>query len=414
MLRLIHTADWHLGHTLHGVSREHEHAAFLTWLLETLEAEGADALVVAGDVFDSANPPAAAQAAFYGFLAEARRRRPALDVVVVAGNHDSPARLEAPGPLLDVMNVHVTGILPYRSGKLDPRGLVVPLHDGSGEVAAWCVAVPYLRPADLPRMQEDGDPLVEGVRQLYAELSSAGCAARGPGQALVLTGHCYLSGTRVSELSERRILGGNQHALPLDVFPDEVAYVALGHLHLAQAVGGRSDVRYSGSPIPLSLAEAAYPHQVLRVDLDGAELAAVEPLPVPRRVEILRLPEEGPRALEEVVAELEALELDHSLPPERWPYLEVAVRLERPEPGLRQRLEDALDGAPVRLLKISPYYTGSGEALADAVPEADLEDIDPEEVLRRRWARDHEGEPGPELLAAFHELLETVEGEGGA
>lgn len=412
MLRIIHTADWHLGHTLHGVSREPEHGAFLGWLLDTLEREAADVLLVAGDVFDSANPPASAQAAFYRFLAEARRRCPGLDVVAVAGNHDSPARLEAPGPLLGAMGVHVTGVLPRRGeGELDAEALLVPLHDRGGVVAAWCAAVPYLRPADLPRVEEEGvDPLVEGVRRVYAGAADAARAARSGEQALVLTGHCYLSGTRLSELSERRILGGNQHALPLSVFPDDAAYVALGHLHLAQAVGGREDVRYSGSPIPLSLAEDTYPHQVLRVDLDGARLAALVPLPVPRMVEIMRVPEEGPRPLVEVLEALGSLATEAGLPPERWPYLEVAVRLEGPEPGLRQRIEAALEDEEVRLLKITPHYTGSGEALADVVPEVDLEDLDPVEVLRRRWSQEHEGEPGAAMLEAFHELLESVQG----
>ncbi len=416
VLRIIHTADWHLGHTLHGVSREYEHERFLSWLLDTLEEELADALVVAGDVFDSANPPAAAQAAFYRFLADARRRCPALDVVVVAGNHDSPARLEAPGPLLGTMGVRVTGLLPRAGdGELDPARLLVPLHSRDGELAAWCAAVPYLRPADLPRVEEeDVDPMVEGVRRIYAAVAGAARAACAKEQALVLTGHCYLSGTRVSELSERRILGGNQHALPLAVFPEDAAYVALGHLHLAQVVGGRMGVRYSGSPIPLSLAEDSYLHQVLRVDLEGGALAAVEALPVPQQVEILRLPSGGPLPVNEVVEVLSGLELEAELSPERWPFLEVAVRLEGPEPGLRQRIETAIEGAAVRLLKITPHYTGSGQTLADVVPEAELEDLDPEEVLRRRWSQDHEGEPGAALLEAFHELLETVQGENGA
>ncbi|NPC81309.1 exonuclease subunit SbcD, partial [Pyxidicoccus fallax] len=98
-MRLLHTSDWHLGHTLYDVSREAEHAAFLDWLLETLEAESVDALLVAGDIFDTANPSAEAQAAWYHFVARARRRLPRLDVVVIGGNHDSAARLDAPDPL---------------------------------------------------------------------------------------------------------------------------------------------------------------------------------------------------------------------------------------------------------------------------------------------------------------------------
>jgi exonuclease SbcD len=111
-LKLCHTSDWHLGHTLHGHGREHEHARFLAFLLETLASEEADALIVAGDVFDSANPPASAQAMLYRFLADARAKLPRLDVLIVAGNHDSAARLSAPDPILRALGVRVIGAVP--------------------------------------------------------------------------------------------------------------------------------------------------------------------------------------------------------------------------------------------------------------------------------------------------------------
>ncbi|MFP2913001.1 exonuclease subunit SbcD, partial [Pyxidicoccus sp. 3LFB2] len=149
-MRLLHTSDWHLGHTLYDVSREAEHAAFLDWLLETLEAQAVDALLVAGDIFDTANPSADAQAAWYHFVARARRRMPRLDVVVIGGNHDSAARLDAPDPLFAALGVRVVGGLPRTRGELELERLLVPLHDAKGRVGAWVAAVPYLRPADLP------------------------------------------------------------------------------------------------------------------------------------------------------------------------------------------------------------------------------------------------------------------------
>ena len=119
-LRILHTADWHLGHSLHGQSRDYEHGRFLDWLLRTLEQRQADALLIAGDVFDSANPPAAAQAMLYRFLVEAGRRLPGLQMVLVAGNHDSPARLEAPSPILETLNVRMVGAVRRDAdGRLD-------------------------------------------------------------------------------------------------------------------------------------------------------------------------------------------------------------------------------------------------------------------------------------------------------
>lgn len=417
-MRIVHTSDWHLGHTLQGLTREREHDAFLAWLLDTLEGEGADALIVAGDVFDTANPSARAQAQWYGFVAEARRRRPCLDVVVAAGNHDSPGRLEAPSPLFHALGVHVVGNLRWNGGRVDEERVVVPLRAG-GEVAAWVAAVPFLRPGDLPPAAEgEQDELISGVRRVYDQVLAAARRRREPGQALLATGHCYLAGSRVSELSERKILGGNQHALPAELFPDDVAYAFLGHLHLAQKVGGREGVRYSGAPLPFAASEAGYPHQVLVVELDGETLAGVRSLAVPRAVEFVRVPAQGALPLAQVVELLLLLPArTPGVPDEQRPYLEVCVAVDRPEPGRRRRVEEALEGRAPRLVKLTLDRAGGGKSLADAVGVRELGELTPEEVFVNRYRKDHPGDPPAALLAAFHELADLVgqqRGEGGA
>ncbi|WP_257454966.1 exonuclease SbcCD subunit D C-terminal domain-containing protein [Archangium lipolyticum] len=410
-MRLLHTSDWHLGHTLYDTSREAEHSAFLEWLLDTLETQKVDALLVAGDIFDTANPSAEAQASWYRFVAQARRRCPRLDIVVIGGNHDSAARLDAPDPLFAALDVRVVGGLPRSRGSMDLERLLVPVKDAQGKVGAWVAAVPYLRPADLPLVAEEvGDRLVEGVRSIYAEVLEGARSRRKAGQALVAMGHCYMVGTELSALSERKILGGNQHALPVDLFPEDVAYAALGHLHKAQRVGGREGVRYSGSPLPLSLSEASYAHQVLLVELDGESLSSVRPLHVPRRVEILRVPARDVATLDDVVQQLEALpELEAETPDWRRPYLEVCVALPRPEPALRRRVEAALEGKAARLVKLTPAYTGTGNALADGRPGLSLKERTPEDVFRARYARDYTEPPEPALFEAFHSLLTQVQ-----
>lgn len=422
-MRLLHTSDWHLGHTLHDVPRDREHERFLGWLADTLEQESVDALVIAGDVFDTANPPAAAQARWYGFLAEIRRRMPDLDVVVIGGNHDSAARLDAPTPLLQAMRIHVIGAIQRLPGArgLDLERLLVPLTNRSGRVAAVMAAVPFLRPSDLPRPPAGAgaagdapghappDPLIWGVRRIYDEVLAAARARLEPGQALLATGHCYMVGTDLSRLSERRILGGNQHALPVDIFPDDVAYVALGHLHKAQRVGGRDGVRYAGAPLPLALDEARYRHQVCLVDLDGPALAGARGVPVPRAVEVLRVPRRGAASKEDALAALAGLEgWDGTSEPDTRPFLEVCVALSRPEPRLRQDVEQALRGKRPRLVKLCIEYTGDRAPLAEALPERELRELDPLEVFEQRYRRDH-GEPPPAALReAFDGLLEEV------
>lgn len=410
-MRIIHTSDWHLGHTLHDQSREAEHAAFLEWLLERLEAEKVDALIVAGDIFDTSNPPASAQTMLYRFIADARRRLPALDMVIVGGNHDSPHRLDAPHTLLAQLGVRVVG--GYAHADVDR--MVVPLTGPDGQVAAWVAAVPYFRPRECQGGDdESAEALVEGARRLYDRVLEAARARRGEGQALIATGHCYMTGGVLSETSERKIQVGNQHALPVELFPDDIDYVALGHLHKKQMVGGRSHVRYSGSPLPLALDEAPYEHGVWRVDFADGRLADVQPLLVPRHVGIVRVPKSGAAPLDEVCAALRALPAKTDGDDVgRLPWLEVHVSLPAPRAHLRHDLEQALEGRAVRLIRFRSHLTGDAQGLADAHAGRDLRDLTPDEVFVRMYAQAH-SDPLPDpLLHAFHDVLAAVQ-EGRA
>ncbi|MBA3821687.1 MAG: exonuclease subunit SbcD, partial [Deltaproteobacteria bacterium] len=315
-MRVLHTSDWHLGHTLRGeVTREYEHGAFLDWLLATCVREAADALVITGDVFDSATPPASAERMWFELVAGARRARPAMDIVAIAGNHDSPARLGAPSSVLRELGVHVIGGLPRcADGSIDLDRVVIPIAGGRGLVAA----VPFLRPVDVPA--ELADPLAA----IYGEVIAGARARRGPEQALIVTGHLYMAGADAQFLSERRVSVGGQESAPLRLFPDDISYVALGHIHRAQRVG-RETIRYAGAPLALSLDEASYKHQVLAIDFAGPLVAEIRAIPVPQVIQILRVPRRGAAPLEDVLAELAALPALGALADPARPYLEVVV-----------------------------------------------------------------------------------------
>ena len=292
-MRFIHTSDWHLGQTLHNFERGFEHQAFLDWLISTLVAEQAEALLISGDIFDTANPSAAAQKQFYRFLQQAKSRVPHLNIVIIAGNHDSPGRLEAPGPLLETLDATVIGFVPrLADASIDLGKLVVPLKNQTGEIQAWCLAIPFLRPGDVPRVENAIDPYMEGITLLYQQTLQHALSLRQPGQAIIALGHCHMVGGEISEESERRIVIGGTEALSANMFDTNVAYAALGHLHLAQKVGKQAHLRYCGSPLPMSFAEVDYQHQVLRVDLLGEQASEITPLLVPRAVEMLRVPKQ--------------------------------------------------------------------------------------------------------------------------
>ncbi|MDO9142556.1 MAG: exonuclease SbcCD subunit D C-terminal domain-containing protein [Methylobacter sp.] len=410
MLRLFHSADWHLGHHLHGISRQREHQQFLDWLLDELDTKQADALIVAGDIFDSANPSSAAQAQLYNFLVSAKSRLPNLDIVLVGGNHDSASRLDAPASILNALGVTVVGGLSRDAqGAIDWERLLVPLTNTDGEIKAWCGAMPFLRNADLPT-EPDSDPLIAGMKSLYAELFAQLQQKAGNAESLILTGHCYMVNGALSELSERKILGGNQHALPVELFPDDIAYVALGHLHLAQKVGANEHIRYSGSPIPLSFDEVAYTHQIMQIDLKAGQPLVTAPVKIPRSVELLRIPNGKDFAvLAEVIGQLEQLTLDE-LPLEQRPLLELRIRLEKPEPGLRQQIEQAIAALPVRLLKISTAYNGSENSLADLNIEERLEELQPLDVFQRCYQNKYDKDAPDAMTALFNELFESLQG----
>lgn len=412
MLRLIHTADWHLGHTLHGVSRQLEHQQFLNWLLSELLNQQADALIVAGDIFDSANPSAAAQAQLYEFLVAAKKQQPNLNIILIGGNHDSATRLDAPSSILNALGVHIVGGLQrdYQHD-IDWQRLIVPLTNTNGDIKAWCGAMPFLRNADLPNSEDDDEPLISGVKTLYNELFTQLQQRAKKGERLIMTGHCYMVNGNVSELSERKILGGNQHALPVDLFPDEIDYVALGHLHLAQTVGAKSHIRYSGSPIPLSFDESHYVHSVLQVDIKVGQPTEISALKIPRHTELLRLPNSKDFAtLSDILAQLENLPLAN-VHDTQHPYLELRIKLDKPEPSLRPACEEVIARLPVRLLKITTAYTGSDGSLADLQIEQRLEELQPLDVFERCYSNKYDT-PAPDTLTAlFNELVESLSAE---
>ncbi|QNF18926.1 exonuclease subunit SbcD [Aeromonas jandaei] len=403
-MKILHTADWHLGHQLHGHDRRFEHDAFLDWLTDTLKAREIDALLVAGDLFDTANPPASAWQQLYRFLARLRAELPHLNMVLIGGNHDSPSKLDAPHELLRAFDLHLVGSISRDSeGKLETDRLLVPLQDREGKIAAWCAAVPFLRSSDLrvEQLAEGQDRLIEGVRQIYAEVLAEGRARCGEDLPLIAMGHAYLAAGQLSELSERRVLGGNQHALPAELFAG-ADYTALGHLHLAQSPA--EGVHYSGSPLPLSLAEANYNHQVLEVTFAEGKLAGLERIPVPRTVEMIRLPQSS---LDEALNAIASLDLPAS-PQEAQPFLEVRLLLPKPEARIRERILAAIADKPVRLARISTQYQGSGEGLADGRERRRLDELSPTEVFRLCYQRQFEGEPEAQLVASFEEILEQV------
>ena len=402
VIRLLHTADWHLGAALQGWSREAEHRTALAQLVAIAGARAVDAIVVAGDIFDSLNPSAEAQRLLYDTLRDLRAACPRATIALIAGNHDPAGRLEAPRALFELAGVSSCGVVARAGGAIDLDAHLTPISDAAGAIGAWLLALPYPRAADLPVAGPDvsGSPIVWGVRELYRDFITAARARIGAAP-LIVTGHLHIAGALESEGAERRILIGGEHAAPADIFPTDVAYVALGHLHRPQGVG-RESVRYAGSLIPMSKTEIDYAHGVSIVEIDDASGARIEHVPLVRSLAHLRVPARGALRLEEIAGALEALALDPQLAVDARPFVHLGVKVEGPAVGLKAEIDAICEKFPIRLVSMSVERPAQTEA--ETAPALRLAERQPVDLFQEAFARAHGVAPSADHMRCFDAL----------
>lgn len=272
-LTILHTSDWHLGRRLYGRMRYDEFESFLGWLQDTISLQKVDILIVAGDIFDTMTPSNRAQALYYEFLGKVSKSC-CQHIVIVAGNHDSPTFLDAPSNVLKFLNVHVIGMA-YE----DLNDEVLVLDDTDGNPHCIIAAVPYLRDRDV-RSSSAGESadskdanVIKGIRAHYDEVASIAKAKQAKlAEAnqryipIIATGHLFAAGgTTTEDDGVRELYVGSLGKISADMFDESFDYVALGHLHVPQRVGGRESIRYSGSPIAMGFGESKQQKQVLLV-----------------------------------------------------------------------------------------------------------------------------------------------------
>ena len=409
-MRVLHTADWHLGQRfISGHERIDEHRHFLHWLVATVREQAVEVLVIAGDVFDSGSPANQALELYYDFLLQ-MQGTDCRDIVVVGGNHDSPATLNAPARLLRHLRVHVVGCVPDCF-----EDQVLILNDAAGQPGLVVCAVPFLRDRDV-RLSVPGETaderearLKQGIADHYARIAEVEQVwqLKAEGLPVLATGHLYAAGAAPSD-SERTIHVGNLGQVTAEHFPEIFDYVALGHLHRPQQVGGREHIRYSGSPIALSFSEIDHGKEVLLLDFAGGKLASLTALAVPGTRRLLRF--HG--TLEEVVGMLVAYDNTGFLLP-AWADVEVRSELTQLEVAeallkviqeLDRKQVEVLARRHLRLVKLRPLgETGDNEE--SLTPS--LHDFTERQVFAQRL--ESEPEAGrAELLAAFDELLEGM------
>lgn len=408
-----------MGRRLFTKRRHEELRQFLLWLVNLAAEERVDAIVVAGDVFDSCTPSAAAQELYFHFLAEVRKTT-VRHVVIVAGNHDSATLLSAPERLLKTFDIHVRS-LPEES----PQREVILLKDTEGRPELIVCAVPFIpekflresRIGDTP--EEKQQALQRGIAEHYlkvAQEASTILEKCDPPVPVVATGHLFVTGSSVTEDDGiRDLYVGSLGQLEATVFPELFDYVALGHLHVPQTVGKSEHIRYSGSPIPMSFGEAKQEKRVFLVDFqnkrenNGGFEVHVEAKPVPR-YQLLEQIRGDWLKIETRLRELKEEMRDTN----ETVWLEIDYCGNEILPDLKYRIEKEVFETNLEVLRIvdgTLKHKGGFFSTSDSEEEfVPLEHLTPEFVFRECMKEENvPEEQQAELLEAFATILAEME-----
>lgn len=387
---------------LHGRKRHAEHAAFLDWLIAQISGQKIDVLLVAGDIFDTRTPSNRAQELYYQFLGEISQTS-CQHIIITSGNHDSPSFLDAPKALLRSLRVHVVG----QSGEIAEQ--LIELRDKNGEKQALIAAVPFLRDRDIRKVElgesidDKEQKITEGIRRHYdelADLAEKNLQASAKIIPVIAMGHLFASGGQVGD-GVRDLYIGNLGSIGADTFSKLFNYVALGHLHVEQKVGGKDHIRYSGSPIPMGFGEAGQEKKVLIFEVKAGEKIAISPqsLTVPDFQILLRIAGD----LDQLLAKITELKAQKS---SAW--LEVRYTGSQSQSDLRSRLYEAIAGSEVEILRIiDQTQMRTLQSRNDEEPEL-LDSLSETEVFERCLnAHAVPAEELDDLRHSFQEILQT-------
>lgn len=400
-MRFLHTSDWHLGRMLYTQSRYREFEAFLNWLLVTIEEQQVELLIVAGDVFDTATPASRALNLYYDFLYRVSLSC-CRNVVVVGGNHDSPSVLNAPAQVLKVLRVHVVGEMTD-----EPSDELITIRDREGNPQAIVCAVPFLRDRDVRSVQlgdevtSRQDQLIAGIVEHYRLLAGKAEELRqeaGGAVPVIATGHLFTQSER-SEAYEgegvRDLYVGSLAYVDASLFPPAFDYVALGHIHRQQRVGGSETIRYSGSPLPMGFREASYVKKVIVADTRGTTVLPRE-VEVPVFQQLVKLSGDFDSIAEGILQ----LKSEGST---AW--LEIELTSDELKPLLTEEIQEMLAGSGLQALKIR-NRNFAAHALQTNNEIRSLDDLTEEEVFENCMDDNKVAEEErDELRRAFREIL---------
>jgi len=403
-MKILHTSDWHIGRSLYGRKRYDEFSAFLDWLADFIKAESVDALLVAGDIFDTSTPSNRSQELYYRFLCKVSTSG-CRHVVIIAGNHDSPSFLNAPKQLLLALNVHVVGSITE-----NPEDEVILLKGVSGVPEAIICAVPYLRDRDIrvvkagESIEDKNSSLIKGVKGHYADVCRvAEEKLREHGNIPVIgMGHLFTAGGKTIEGDGvRELYVGSLAHVGKDIFPDCMDYAALGHLHVPQSVGKSDRVRYAGSPIPMGFGEANQRKSVVILDLKKQSLnITLHDVPC---FQVLKKLSGG---MDEIIQRIFELKSKDS---SAW--LEIEYTGDKIASDLRGLVEEAVADTNMEIRQIKNKRLAE-RIISQTCQEDTLDDLDTTDVFNRLLdIYEVKASERPALIQAYSEIITFLQEE---
>jgi DNA repair protein SbcD/Mre11 len=406
-MRILHTSDWHLGQYFLGHSRQAEHQKLIAWLVEQTRLHAVDSVLIAGDIFDTGAPPSYARELYYALILALRDA--GVGLTLLAGNHDSVAVLEESRDLLTALH---TVVIP--SVQDDPNEQVRVLNTRDGQPGAIVCAIPFIRPRDVLQSiagqsaREKQQSLQDAIHAHYQALFALAEQKRmelGMHLPIIATGHLTTVGASASE-SVREIYVGALEAFPTAAFP-AADYIALGHIHRPQKVGGFEHIRYSGSPIALSFDEARQQKEMLLVDVSSEGLDGVTVLEVPCFQPLLSV--KG--SLNELEPEVLAAASQAAEGETLW--LEIVVSADDYLSDLQSRIQKITENLPVEVLRIRRERSSAFNALQSQAKET-LNELTPDDVFARRLQSETiDEETRLQLITMYREVVAEI-GEADA
>ena len=408
---LLHCADLHLGQRLFDQDRSADEDHALQQIAQLCIQHVIDVVIVAGDVFDTANPGSQEMARYHRWLNQLVHECGVATVIVTAGNHDNALRIEGPKELLRYHNIHVVGSWHYDQPASD---IIIPLTNRAGEHCGTCAAIPYLRDGDVRPLKSGEDHAT--AAQHHRDAFHARCAeiheALPKNIPSIITAHAFVTGKHDpdnSSGSERPIQVGNLGKIDAPSIAGPCTYLALGHLHRPHCLSGQDHWRYSGSLLPTGFDEIDHQRSIPIVHIDDNHTAQVACHPLTNYRDY--------QTISGFLAEVE--QTLRQLPDENntvaTPWLKILLQDQQLPSGCHNTLTDLAVAKGYRLLGVQRQHTRPNSATNDTqTSAATLDHIlhDPEQVFQKVLQHnniDPSSEQGSQLQGDFVRLMECAD-----